>query len=203
MQNSLMLPHKYGKEQALGTCRLWWHTKLCGNARGGSLSVCETWCAGCSHLPGDRRCTDWAGRTPGTSSRILMPPVFLFLPVLLHIAWFIVSRKGHACDLCWCWWAHSAWERNKSTLAVFCRAANADRVRNSTFVRHTELKAHFAQGEVAVCRESSIILKFQVHWVYTGTFTMFISLFCLKYNKEGRSPQHLTPHPFLVPRHLL
>lgn len=72
---------------------------------------------------GDRRCTDWAGRTPGSSSRILMPSFFLFLPVPLHIAWFTVSGKGHACDLCWCWWAHSAQERNQSTLAVILQSS--------------------------------------------------------------------------------
>lgn len=57
-------------------------------------------------------------------------------------------------------------------------------------------------GRLQFVDESSILLKLQVCWVYTGNFTQFISLFGLKYNKEGRSPQHLVPHPLLIPQQL-
>lgn len=134
---------------------------------------CQGWqlvsiarCAGRSNLPGDRRCTDWAGRTPPW--RILMPSFFLFLPVPLHITWFTVSRKGHACDLCWCWWAHSAQERDRKYIGGdFCRGANADGARNSALCASHDVKKHsWHTGEAAACRGSSILQKSQAPWLY-------------------------------------
>lgn len=188
-----MLPHKYEK-QALGTCRLWWHTKSCAGARGGSLLVCVAWCAGSSNLPGDRRCTDWAGRTPGSSSRILMHLFALFLPVSLHIVWFIMNRKGQACVISVGVGGHT-WLKKmiKAHWQRFCSAANADRVKSTLY----------SGGERVQVVENHILLKLQLQWYYKGNFTQSISLFGLKYNKEGRSPQHLVPLPLLIPLQLL
>lgn len=101
------------KKQALGTRRLWWHTKLCGNARGGSLSVREAWCAGCSHLPRDRRY-----RLSRENTRLLIKNFNAFirpLPSCLTPHHMIHSEqeRPRLWSLCWCWWAHSAWGRNK------------------------------------------------------------------------------------------
>ena len=58
-------------------------------------------------------------------------------------------------------------------------------------VSHGVKSALCTGGGCRFWSESSILLKLQVRWVYTGNLTLFISLFGLKYNKEGKSPQHL------------
>ena len=98
------------------------------------------------------------GEHQGSSSRIFNAfALFLYLPVSLHIAWFmragkatpVISAGAGGCTRlkrgikAWWQWFFSFF------FFFFCRAANADWRKNSVFVCHMELKVHFAQEEAA------------------------------------------------------
>lgn len=161
MQKSIMLPDKY-KKQAPGTCRLWWHTKLCCSARGGSL--CGVLVAPTCLETGDVQTEQEEHQDPHHAIKIILIPSFFLLhpPCMIHCeqATPVISGGG----------GHAA-----QTKKTFWQSS---RYRNPAFVCHMDLKVHFAREEAG--SESSVLLNLQRQLIYGENSTQSVSLFGLQ-----------------------
>lgn len=157
----------------------------CGSARGGS--ICAACCAGASNLPGDRRCADWAGRTPDCSSRMLMPSFSLFLP---HHMIRCAQEKPRL------------WSLLASVDTLSLREEKNTRGERKSFsVCHMELRVHFAHGRQQVAVNHNSDLNLQMTWVYSGSITVISVYVACNAVRKTRVPCTV-PHPLFIPQQL-